>query len=81
VTPIRSSASRPRRLDRFRLPHPAVIGGTFACCRDRDRVFFDADLAAPTVAEGDAAQVRQVYALVDFAVEIEGGRGGDVEDA
>jgi hypothetical protein len=56
------------------------MGGTFACRHDANRVSFDADLAISTVAEGDAAQVRQVYPFVDFAVEIEGGSGGDVED-
>src|ERR1700756_4991087 len=79
MTLIRISASRPCRLDRGRLPRPAVIGGAFACRRDGDRVFLDVDLAIPTVAEGDAAQVRQVYALVDFALDIEGGSGGDVD--
>jgi hypothetical protein len=73
-------ASRPCRFNRCRFPHTAVISGTFAYRRDSDRVFFDADLAIPTVAEGDAAQIRQVYALVDFAVGVDGGSSGDVED-
>src|SRR5580704_10318983 len=63
MTLIRISASRPYRLDRRCLSHPAVIGGTFACRHDGDRVFFNADLAIPTVAEGDAAQVRQNRSL------------------
>jgi hypothetical protein len=44
-------------------------------------VFFSMPISpSATVAEGDAAQVRQVYPLIDFTVEIEGVSSDDVED-
>src|ERR1035438_2658438 len=70
----------PPRLDRHRLALAAVVGRAFARGDDADGVFLDSNFAVPAVAERDAANVGEVDAVVDLAVEVEGAGSGDVED-
>src|SRR5580704_16923172 len=76
---IALSRSRPLRFDRRRRAFASVARSiAFGC--DVDRIFRNADLAAPAVAERDAADIGEIDALIRLAVVVKAQRRGKIEN-